>query len=915
MGAPDPPEHLGSSVSAERLGFTQQVRDALAHLHDPGYLEAHPLTCFLRAEASSQYSTVGRALRRAILDAMESMKPGEEGSASTHSYRAYQILKLRFVDALEISQVEDRISLSKSPYYVELKKAVEGLSAVLWQRWGLGEASVSRERQASPSRHDGDFESGVRERRGGRKETEEEAREEGAERALTNLPLQLTSFVGRERETAEVERLLQTTRLLTLTGTGGCGKTRLAVECALSICDAYPDGVWLVQLAPISDPELVPTTVATCLGVRETARESIVATLIRHFRSRRALLVFDSCEHLVGGCAKLADALLSACPTLTILATSRQPLGIQGETNLRVPSLSSPPAEERSREAALQAVLAHDASRLFVDRARSALPSFAANVSNSTAIGEVCRRLDGIPLAIELAAARVQALSPDQIASRLDHDFQLLTGGSRTALPRQQTLKATLDWSHDLLFREERVLLRRLSVFAGGFALEAAEVIATGEGIEELGVVNLLTQLIDKSLVEAETGQGDARYRLLEPVRQYAWHRLEDAGELAWARDRHRHWYVALSQRIYEGWFDLQEGQLQRVRLDYDNLRAVLEWCLERDAQSGLTIVGYLWPFWDTEGRFSEGHRWCAEYLARTCERGIARARALRGLGWLRLSLGDSEGSLAALEESLELCRQADDRRELSLASAVLGTVLGRVGDPARASLLLEEAIEIGRALGFEYVTGRSTFWLALLHHRMGSYDEAARCLDGLVMPRELADVGNLGWMQWCRGLVALEQGDLPGSGALLRESLGTFRRYRLTIGESTVLWGLGLVALATGDRAEARRLLTESLTLAGRAELRVYQPDQLILGGLVAWADGEKDRAVRLLGSAESNARLIGYPFTRGMQARLDTAAAQARAYLGEEAFSRAWTEGQAMTLEQAVDDALRADEPQGIA
>ncbi len=397
------------------------------------------------------------------------------------------------------------------------------------------------------------------------------------ERPPSNLPLALSSFIGREKELAEIEKLLADHRLLTLTGPGGCGKTRLALKAAFEVAEGFEDGAWWVGLASLSDPDIVPQAVAQALSVREAPGRSLNDALVEHLTPRKSLLILDNCEHLVEGCAGLVDALLRSCPNLKILATSREFLGVGGEVVWATPPLSVPDDHDAPLP---EALLRDDAAKLFVERARSVAPAFALTEQNASALARLCRRLDGMPLAIELAAARARVLSVSQIAERLDDRFRLLKSESRTVDPRQRTLRATMDWSHDPLADDERVLFRRLSVFAGGFALEAAEQVCAGEGIERVDVLDLLSRLVDKSLVVAEERGGEARYRLLETVRQYGEEKLDESTEEAAATSRHHAGYFLELAEAAEPAMLMpgQEAWMARLELEHDNLRAALGW-------------------------------------------------------------------------------------------------------------------------------------------------------------------------------------------------------------------------------------------------------------------------------------------------------------------------------------------------
>ena len=410
-----------------------------------------------------------------------------------------------------------------------------------------------------------------------------------------NLPVQLTSFIGREREIEEVKKLLSSSRLVTLTGSGGCGKTRLSLQAAAELIEEYPEGLWLVELASLTDPGLVPQTLASVLGMREVPGRPLLETLSDYLKARNLLLVLDNCEHLVEACAELASSLLGACPNLKILATSREGLGVAGETTWNVPSLSMP---EPQRLPPMESLSQYEAVRLFIERAESVQPGFEVTDQNAPAVAQICHRLDGIPLAIELAAARVRVLSVEQINARLEDRFRLLTGGSRIAMPRQRTLRGAVEWSYELLSEPEHLLFNRLSVFTGGFILEAVETVCAGEGVGADEVLDLLSLLVDKSLVMVGEGvEGEVRYRLLETLRQYGRERLAAIGEADETLRRHAAFFFALaeeagqvqSQTIALG--PQEAAWLDRLEQEHDNLRAALGWCVESgEAETGLRL-------------------------------------------------------------------------------------------------------------------------------------------------------------------------------------------------------------------------------------------------------------------------------------------------------------------------------------
>jgi predicted ATPase/DNA-binding SARP family transcriptional activator len=522
-----------------------------------------------------------------------------------------------------------------------------------------------------------------------------------------NLPAPRTSFVGREREMVEVKRTLAMTRLLTLTGTGGSGKTRLALEVARYLVGSYPDGVWLVELAPLSEGDLVAQEVAGALGLSERPQEPLTDTLVDALGDKALLLIIDNCEHLIEAAARLMDALLDSCQRLRVLATSREHLGVSGEVTQLMYSLSLPDTDGGHNGGSnAESLMRYEAVRLFVDRARLRLPEFGLTQENAGAVARVCRKLDGIPLAIELATARMGTLAVEQVAQRLEDSLALLTGGSRTAAPRQQTLRATLDWSYELLCEVEQALFRRLSVFAGGWTLEAAETVCSGEGggggvIEQKDVLDLLGGLVDKSLVVGGASTGSAmRYRMLEPIRQYAPEKLEESGEADLVRDRHAAYFLALAQEVE---LDGPEQRLwvERLEGEHDNMREALSWVLERgEADLGLRFGEALWRFWHLRGDLSEGIGWMEEGLAGSDSAASpVRVKALEGMGWLTQLQGDTERAEPTYEEMLELSRELGDKGNVATALNSLGTLALTRGDSERAKALLEENLEVLREL------------------------------------------------------------------------------------------------------------------------------------------------------------------------------------------------------------------------
>jgi predicted ATPase/DNA-binding SARP family transcriptional activator len=740
-----------------------------------------------------------------------------------------------------------------------------------------------------------------------------------------NLPLPLTSFIGRENQIAEIERWLAAHRLVTLTGAGGCGKSRLALQVATRMLDQYPEGVWLVELAPLTDPALLPQTVATALGVRESPGQPITQTLVEYLRPQDLLLLLDNCEHQVSACAHLVAALLRGCPDLRILTTSREALAIGGERAYRVPPLSLPDAQRRL---GLEELTQSEAVRLFIERATAAQPAFRMTAANAPVVAELCRRLDGLPLAIELAAARVNVLSVEQFAARMEDLLRLLTGGRRTALPHQQTLRATLDWSYALLSDAEQRLLRRLSVFAGGSTLEAAEAVcgeASGEG-RGREVLDLLTGLVEKSMVVAEPAGGETgeetevRYRLLETVRQYGQERLVEAGEREGVREQHLAFFLRLAGAAELGLHGPAElAWVELLELEHDNLRAALEW--SRSAPSrlaeGLRIAGALRSFWFHRGYWREGWTRIEDLLAREeakrehdrrPELLAARAKALIAAGWIGMALAPHETRIERVTEARALYEELGDRQGLATALWSLGAFqYGRA--PATARDFLNESLGLFRELGNRWGIAWCLIHLGATYHMQSDLPPARRLLaEAIMAAREAGCPSQLSVCLNHLGIVWEKQGDLAAARACFEEALALTQHRGERSASEWSLRNLGRVASAQGDHAAARVYLAEAVRHCRRMGHRTAIAEILQTMARDAVAQGHTARAARLFGAVDTLREEIGASLSPADRDEHERLAAAARAALGEEAFAAAWAAGRGAPPEgwSAFEEAL---------
>ncbi|MEY2420976.1 MAG: hypothetical protein QOI95_1043 [Acidimicrobiaceae bacterium] len=827
---------------------------------------------------------------------------------------------------------------------------------------------------------------------------------------LHNLPVQLTTFIGRVAEMAEVRELLGDHRLLTLTGSGGAGKTRLALHVAAEMSSGFPDGIRHAELAPITDPELVATTVARAFGFKDEIGRTATETIIRHAAAARALVILDNCEHLISSSASLADELLRSCPALTILATSREPLGVGGEVAYRVPSLTV------SADDALGAV-ASEAVELFVDRARRAKPGFDLTEANAAAIAEICHRLDGMPLAIELAAARIRVFTPERIAAGLHDRFRLLTGGARTAVQRQQTLRSSVDWSHDLLTEPEQTVFRRLSVFAGSFDFEAAEAVSSGDGIDAHQVLDLLALLVDKSLVLAYEIEGESRYRLLETVRQYGLDKLVDAGEPDDVRRRHRNHYLNYAVRTANT--GRSADRLRALEREFDNIRVAFQWSLDvDDIDHALLVAISSTSLIFQRGHFAEGREWIETLVSRTIDSdSVLRAYALAFSAWVEsFALGPcarSRGSeavalardanrsdllafallacgvahvfeysgegVAILREAVHEARAANNRTALAHALFFLGSGLIDCGAPDAARSAMQEASVLFEEDGNDFGARTCQGFTAMVDLVQGGIAEGHSRVSGVVnearaVDDEAALVGGLSIQAFADAMLGHTELALPAA----EESLAMASDMGIRLYEDMANFACGMTALAAGDHDAANQLLERytgdadnsfAVWFAMTAELKLAvgdvagaraRTDEYLQRGAnsvfrwqfgsalttrarIAIVDGEPDRAeefghqaltvqldigdkigvadsleliasvsqgenaARLFGSAAALRRAIGYVRFKTYREWYEAAVAALRGELGNDEFELAWSEGEGLSMHEAVAYAQR--------
>lgn len=783
--------------------------------------------------------------------------------------------------------------------------------------------------------------------------------------AVHNLPAPLTSFVGREREIDELIEHVNASRLVTLTGTGGVGKTRLAIEVANRVMDRLSGGACWVELAPLQDGALAPKAVAMALNVREVFDEPVDETLKRHLGDKELLLVLDNCEHVLDLCAKLAESLLLGCRNLKVLTTSREPLSLIGEAIWHVQPLSLPACAVVA-PMPNQLLAQSESVRLFCARATAVNRSFALTEHNQDAVAQLCRQLDGIPLAIELAAAQMRLLSAVQAAKRLGSRFDLLATGNRTALSRHQTMRATIDWSYGLLSQDEQALFRRLGVFVGGWTLAATEAVCSELRIDvkraelrnashDLTVLHLLESLVNKSLIkqgDVTNGESETRFTLLETLREYALERLEESGEAEAIRQRHAEFFIELTERLQPDMSsDERKVWFKHFDAEQDNFRAALRWALAtRHAEHGLRLAGGLGEYWFWwASSWFEGWSWLSQLLSLppATQPRLARANALRAAVNLRGYLGDTTEARRLADESLALYRELGDKAGVAWVLADTGrnawnradfadavtacdesiATFRKIGDQrglawallwragvakdrgefVEATALFEESIKAARSIGDASIAGNVYRLFGTLAHNTGDYERADAILrQSLALCQDGGDADGEHYTLACLARNALTLGDIAGAAAQLQVSESWFRQARQSNGLTDVLYQLGYIRHLQGRTREARVLLREALTLQWQQQLKLRLIQSLERCAWIAADMRQPQRTARLFGAAEAARERIGTPLPLGDKPLYDRHLAQARADLDSDGFDKAWAEGQAMTIDEAVDFAL---------
>lgn len=696
-----------------------------------------------------------------------------------------------------------------------------------------------------------------------------------------NLPAPVSTFIGREGEISKIKQLIIENRLVTLTGAGGTGKTRLSVQVAQDLWGVFNDNIWFIELASLTDENLVPHKIMSTLGVREQPGRSLSDVIVYYLSLRPALIILDNCEHLITECAYISEILLQKCPDLHIIATSREVLGITGEVTWMVPPLSLPDRQPwvdiTSSQGAAKEYEKSESFQLFVARAISKSPNFRITINNGAWVAEICRRLDGLPLAIELAAGQVRILSVQEIARRLDNRFHLLTTGSRTAHPRQQTLVSTLDWSYDLLSTKERKVFQRLSTFAGGATLKAAEVVCSGGNVDTGDVLEKLSQLVDKSLVLTDTFEsGETRYHMLETIREYAHEKLAQSVEWGTVRNQHLEFYLQLAKEAESKLRGPEEiFWYERLEDEIDNIRIALTWAMKsNNSDAGLQVASSLGLFWFVRGHSKEGIGWLEKALEhRQSAQAASIAQALKYLGGLLITIEgrDLYQTVQILEESIELYQDLEDKSGIAWVLNLLGIIAISKGEDREAIKFLNQSLELRRKIGDPWSIAHTMQNFATLY---------------------------------------LQQGDYERAKAYSQETIAWFQRAGYQRGVARTLLDLAQIAQHEGNFTYAKNLMTKSLTQLLPFGDKWSAAVVLENIATLEHEEGFSSRAVQLYGTAEALREAVGMPLMEVECKDYETVVEALRRDISETEFSRAWAQGRAMTLEQVVELVINESE-----
>ena len=706
-----------------------------------------------------------------------------------------------------------------------------------------------------------------------------------------NLPPQLTSFIGRERELAEAKKKLENSRLVTLIGPGGTGKTRLSLQVGVDQLSHFKDGVWFIELAPISDPELIPSVMALVFDLREVQNIPLMDIVLDYLRAKQLLLILDNCEHLVEASAQVTDQILHACPQVKIIASSREALGIDGESVFRVPSLMD-----------------QEATRLFVERAIKAESRFKLTDANAPFIAQICSRLDGIPLAIELAAARVKLFTPEQIAQRLDDRFKLLTGGSRTALPRQQTLRALIDWSYTSLNETEQRALRRLAVFSGGWTFEGAEAV-----IGESEALDSLVSLVNKSLVNVEEQESESRYRFLETIRQYAMEKLLEVGEAISARDQHLDYVLIVAEQSGQSMFGVESKEwLDQMELEHDNLRTALEWAFANHLEKAMKLALAIGGFWTSRDFNNESREWCHKILERSeslTNVDEDRVKLFALLGWTLITTGNHKEGRVAVDKGLQVARKVGDTKTILRLLAVKGLASTFIGDLQLAVDTMEEAEKLARQANYP-----GELAMVLTAHAQSLYFMRRDYELSKQKLAEATELGKLSGFQWVTSLAAYSAGRLAGNIGDLETARARFiesAEISKRFGNKRIVYSsrseLAHVLRENGELDEAYKIYCE--IIPGWRDLghRAAIAHELECIAYILVKREEPERAATLFGAAEALREIIDTQMTHIERSEYEKEVDSLRANMDEKDFNTAWSKGRAMGMEEAVELALK--------